>query len=1300
MSEPQNQNARTSKRAQDLEDFHNDHRLFAVGSPRKSSSNSARLGAGMIQTRIAQGKAARPIEEIIIEARLEGRVGNIKSIERALGDVEERAFSATQAVASMVDVFSIISAGATVVGAPVSRALLKLETQLGLDEEETRRARDMARDVARRTYRDPADLLQAYFALRSAGLSEAVGTETLFTSAQLSAAQLGTTGSIASLIGGAINAFGQENITPERVGEIVLSTVQLGKLEAQDLTTTLPRALSLSTQLGVSLEEVGAAIAGFTRPGNAATEAVTAVRATMNALLSPTRQAQNILEELGLTIDQVKDMVGEQGLMQTLHNLFVLVGRDTTQMSRLINRLEANQFVFDLVGRRFDEYMGLLDKVQTSQGNVNRGFEAYLRSNVSVLDKGATLAKLRAESIFDRFVSKGLNVLGALPGAGMEAFGLAGSLWYMNRFALFSREATKIRDVTKKTAAMIFGKSLVPDPTASKAIRELDPKEARDYRMLLEQDKRTTGFLRSQAADFRFAEGGGKFRMYSPWQLWMSEFPIIGRFVKSRMSYGLDIADEVPVVGGRTPGGLHVIRDMGLRKESPAEIRAANRIEDQRRVRTARTTTGMLSRLRSTLGQGGSSALNALLYASAMPRGLMGLFSRGRDRVGGAFPLMNARFRTAMLSGQFAGLLSGGRARGRDSLTAMSNALRRVDQVRVDYFRSLDQRTRLDRFTAFRPDTMGRKRAQRFARMFEASDTARQNKLIERQLSRSAFPRLQNAWLNASLYAPMMARDLAGVFSRGFDRVGGGLGALFGRGGGGAGALLARRGGAAGALLGRGRSGVDSFLNRSNTALSNAINRVNQRRIDYFRSLDQRTMRDRFMALRPDQLGEKRARKLFDTADSARQRRLLERQLSQSLFPRLQNAWMTASFYAPMMARDLAGVFSRGFGRGRGAIGTFLGRVGGGLGALFGRGGGGAGALLARRGGAAGALLGRGRSGIESFLARSPTAMANALKRANQSRIDYFRSLDQRTLRDRFMALRPDAIGEKRARMLFDTAGPARQNKLLQGQLSRSAFPKLQSAWMSASFYAPMMAKDLMGLAPKARAAIKGMGLESVTAVSKIRGGFTEVSSRMSTLVTSLNLARTGVLSLSQEITSKLAAAFRALAVQMAAVAQTAWRGIITAFTVMAAQIPRMVTMIRTLTVAQAALAFVMLPLWGKIALALGAVSIVAVGLLAITGKLDDALRGVGNFFGMMNEQAGKLVPTVNPSQLLDPFQAVGVAGVGGALPANAFNNLSINSLTVETQATDAQSIASSISERMREEWENAAFQADSPIDR
>ena len=197
--------------------------------------------------------------------------------------------------------------------------------------------------------------------------------------------------------------------------------------------------------------------------------------------------------------------------------------------------------------------------------------------------------------------------------------------------------------------------------------------------------------------------------------------------------------------------------------------------------------------------------------------------------------------------------------------------------------------------------------------MFEASDTARQNKLIERQLSRSAFPRLQNAWLNASLYAPMMARDLAGVFSRGSGRVGGGLGALFGRGGGGAGALLARRGGAAGALLGRGRSGVDSFLNRSNTALSNAINRVNQRRIDYFRSLDQRTMRDRFMALRPDQLGEKRARKLFDTADSARQRRLLERQLSQSLFPRLQNAWMTASFYAPMMARDLAGVFSRGF---------------------------------------------------------------------------------------------------------------------------------------------------------------------------------------------------------------------------------------------------------------------------------------------------------------------------------------------------------------------------------------------------
>ena len=138
--------------------------------------------------------------------------------------------------------------------------------------------------------------------------------EVLKAAAKGSAVGLGETKEIARATTAVIQAYGKENINAARAADILTATVREGNLEASELAPVLGRVIGLSSQLGISFEDVGASVATFTRLGVDSAEAITGLRGIMNALIKPTQEGEAALSRYGMSMKSLRDEVSQKGV--------------------------------------------------------------------------------------------------------------------------------------------------------------------------------------------------------------------------------------------------------------------------------------------------------------------------------------------------------------------------------------------------------------------------------------------------------------------------------------------------------------------------------------------------------------------------------------------------------------------------------------------------------------------------------------------------------------------------------------------------------------------------------------------------------------------------------------------------------------------------------------------------------------------------------------------------------------------------------------------------------------------------
>ena len=279
----------------------------------------------------------------------------------------------------------------------------------------------------------PIKLAGALYDVVSAGYSGAEALKVLEASAKAARAGLTTTKVSADAVTTALNAYGMAADQATHVTDVLQTTVKYGKTTWGELAPSIGQVIPLAAAAGVSLEELGGALAVLTGNGVQTSLAVTQVRSLIAALLKQTDKAKGVMEKYNFTIDQ--STLRQKGLIGTLQEMQKHIGGNTEALFGFLGRVEAVNAALALTtDQGFKKLVDVTEEMKTATDVVKGAFGEQMETAKAQIDRfNASLEALRIE-MGDNLLPVIGNVAGGLANLINTMMGLPDMARY-NRFA-------------------------------------------------------------------------------------------------------------------------------------------------------------------------------------------------------------------------------------------------------------------------------------------------------------------------------------------------------------------------------------------------------------------------------------------------------------------------------------------------------------------------------------------------------------------------------------------------------------------------------------------------------------------------------------------------------------------------------------------------------------------------------------------------------------------------------------------------------------------------------------------------
>lgn len=210
--------------------------------------------------------------------------------------------------------------------------MLRIQTQAGASAQEVKDLNSQVLAMAGTVGVGPSQLAQGLFHLESLGLRGAQAMEALKVASIAAGASGANLEDVTTALGGAVvtGINGVQNYSQAMGGLIAIAGE--GNMRMEDLTAALGTGvLPAAKNAGVSLREVGAALAVLTDRGMSAENAGTRLRMTFALMQHPSAAAQKALKDLGIGSGEMAQMLAQpDGLLhvlQLLHDRMAAVGQ-------------------------------------------------------------------------------------------------------------------------------------------------------------------------------------------------------------------------------------------------------------------------------------------------------------------------------------------------------------------------------------------------------------------------------------------------------------------------------------------------------------------------------------------------------------------------------------------------------------------------------------------------------------------------------------------------------------------------------------------------------------------------------------------------------------------------------------------------------------------------------------------------------------------------------------------------------------------------------------------------------------
>ncbi len=356
---------------------------------------TVRLRADIGQYRKAMADASKSTDQVARAGQaLQNAGGKISSV----GDNLTKSVTVPMALAGVA---------AVKMAGDFDQAFTQMVGLAGVSASEVDGLKDSVLDLAGETGRAPQELAEGLLMIRSAGLSGQDALDVLEASAKAAATGMGDTATVANALTNVMNGYGAGNITAAEAMDVLTASVREGKAEAQDMAPQFGRLVPIAAELGVSFGDVAGSMAFLTKATGDASQSSTALQGILSKLLRPSQQGAQALEEVGISGDGVRQMLGEKGLHGTLVALRERLGDNGFQL--LFDDVQALNGALQMTGPGANDAAQVIDRVTNSAGSASDAFanwaesmgaknaQAFAQFQVALIRVGETLAPIAAD---------------------------------------------------------------------------------------------------------------------------------------------------------------------------------------------------------------------------------------------------------------------------------------------------------------------------------------------------------------------------------------------------------------------------------------------------------------------------------------------------------------------------------------------------------------------------------------------------------------------------------------------------------------------------------------------------------------------------------------------------------------------------------------------------------------------------------------------------------------------------------------------------------------------------------------
>ena len=316
----------------------------------------------------------------------------------------------------------IIALGKSVVDTSMQfeASMALIRTQAGATQQEVDSMTKSVLELAKsgETGQGPQKLADGLYHLESLGLRGAQALDALKTSAQAADLGIADMEGVTNALGAAIvtGIKGTENLN-SAMG-LLDATIGQGNMKMNDLVAALGTGvLPAAKNFGLSLRDVGAALATLTDNGMRADESATRLRMTFSLMAAPSDKAAANLKEIGISSNQLAEDMRSGGIVKAVDDLKEHLessgksateqaailsrafggGRSSAAILTLIEQSDRLKNKFDAIGASADTFQ---EKVNaTHETNLFKYNEALAKIQATLIDLGGTVLPLFARAL-------------------------------------------------------------------------------------------------------------------------------------------------------------------------------------------------------------------------------------------------------------------------------------------------------------------------------------------------------------------------------------------------------------------------------------------------------------------------------------------------------------------------------------------------------------------------------------------------------------------------------------------------------------------------------------------------------------------------------------------------------------------------------------------------------------------------------------------------------------------------------------------------------------------------------------